>query len=88
MDNNISKILEITYTWLVAANIYYDLFDKLINSFFQLDNSKALIVKDTLFEKVVKKPAPLSLANGFYSQALFLIIANQAPLSSLVDNPT
>lgn len=60
-----SIILEITYVWLIAANIYYKLFNNLIKDFFYLYDFKISIIKNFSLTKIVKIPALSYFANNF-----------------------
>lgn len=90
LENDISKIPEITHTQLIIANIYYRLFSKLIEDFSHLEDFKAPLVKGSFYAKVVKMPALLSPTKGSYS-CFFRFMkyppcfkTTQASLSSLV----
>lgn len=63
-NNDISKILEITHARLVAANVYYGSFGKIIESLPHLENFKVPVVEDPFAAKVGKTLASLSFANN------------------------
>lgn len=54
-----SKILEITHTWLIAANIYYGLFSKLIK------DPEVLVIESPFSVKIFKMSASSSPANSY-----------------------
>lgn len=90
LDNNISRIPKITHTWLVAANVHYGLFGKLIESLPHLEDFEAPIVKGSSPVKVVKTSASLSPANNSSScffgfvKCFLCLKATQVPTSGSV----
>lgn len=89
LDNVIFKILDIIHTCFIAANVYYELFNKLIEGLSYLKNFKVLIVEDPTLVKVVKMPVLLSPANKFcghffeFVKFLSYFKTTQAPSLSL-----
>lgn len=64
MNNDISRIPEITHARLVAANVHYRSFGKLIKGFSHFKNFAMPVVKGFSPTKVVKTSASSSPANG------------------------
>lgn len=64
LDNDIFRILEITYAQLVTTNIYYRTFGKLIKDLFYLENFEVPVVEGFFLTKVVKMPSLLFFTNG------------------------
>ena len=64
LDNNTSRILEITYTWLVTSNAHYWSFDKFIKGPPHFEDFKVLVVEVLPSTKVVETSASSSPANG------------------------
>lgn len=89
-ENDISRISEITHTWLIIVNIYYGLFSKLIEDLSHLQDFKALLIKGSSYAKVVKMPASLSPIKGscscffMFMKYLPCFKTTQASLLSLV----
>lgn len=54
-----SKILEITHTWLITANIYYGSFSKLIK------DPEVLVIESPFSVKIFKTSASSSSANSY-----------------------
>lgn len=65
LNNDTSKILEITYAQLIVANIRYELFGKLIKGLSHLEDFKTLVVKGPSFTKIIETSTSSSFANGF-----------------------
>ena len=64
VNNDISRIPEITHAWLIVTNVYYRSFGKLIKSLPHLEDFKVLVVEGPSPIKVVKTSASSSPANG------------------------
>lgn len=64
LDNDISRIPEISHTQLIAANVYYGSIGKLIEGHFYFEDFEALVVEGFSLAKIVKISASSSSANG------------------------
>lgn len=90
LNNNVSKISKLTNARLVAANIYYRSFNKLIKSLLYLEDFKVPVVKVSSFVKDVKMSASSSPINGSsghffgFVKCSFCFKTTQALPSSLV----
>lgn len=85
-----SRILEITHAQLVASNMHYGSYGKLIESLPHLEDFEVLVVKGFFFANVVKTPVSLSPANGSHGyffefvKCFLYLKATQTPLLSLL----
>lgn len=86
LDNNMSRISEITHAWLVPANVYYRSFGKLIEGLPHLKDFKAPIVKNSSPAKVVKILASSSSVNSFSGRS-FGFVECPGCLSSVKEPP-
>lgn len=90
LDNDMFKILEITHVWLIAANVYYRSFAKLIKSPFHFEDFEVPVIDGFSPAKVIKTSASSFFANsssglsfGFMKCSPYLK-ATQAPTSGFV----
>ena len=90
LDNDMFRIAEITYTQLIAANVYYGSFGKLIESPPHLEDFEAPVVEGPSLAKVIETLVSSSPANGSSSRSfgfmkcLSCLKATQALTSSSV----
>ena len=93
LNNDMSRILEITHSWLVPVNVYYGSFGKLIEGPPHLEDFEALVVEGSSPAKVVKTSASSSPANSSSGRSFGFVKcpprlkATQAPTSSFVKKP-
>ena len=86
LDNDMSRISEITHARLITANVHYRLFGKLIEDLPHLEDFEAPVMQGSSPAKVVKTLASSSPTKGFIGRSFGFLKCAGCP-SSMKESP-